>query len=249
MIFTTSWDDGHPCDERVAAMLEHYGLSGTFFVPIRNREGHPVMHASAIRELDRRFEVGSHTLDHVYLTGLSSKDCNQQVVSGKQELEDILGHTVAGFCYPGGKINASVRQITIDAGFDYARGIKNLWLNPGIDRFDVKTTIQFYPHHRQVLWRNFIREGNYFDRIQTFRTIAIAKDWLSAMIYLVELQAETDTVIHIWGHSWEIEKRELWPQLETFFRLISEFRPQTCTVEALLKQDTLLAGSGGHESN
>jgi len=239
MIFTTSWDDGHPCDERIAAMLDRYGLAGTFYIPIRNREGHAVMGPSAIQELDRRFEVGSHTRDHVYLPGRSFEELNNQIVSGRQELENILGHEVEGFCYPGGRINAVVRQAVIGAGFSYARGIENLWLNCGNDPFNVTTTIQFYPHHRQVLWRNFIRGGNYIDRIRVFRTVAVANDWLSAMLRLVGLQTDTDNTVHIWGHSWEIEQRGLWSQLDDFFRCVSEFRPQTCTVARLVEQATL----------
>ena len=31
---TTSWDDGHPLDLRVAELLAKYGLQGTFYVPM-----------------------------------------------------------------------------------------------------------------------------------------------------------------------------------------------------------------------
>ena len=30
---TTSWDDGHPLDYRIAEMLQEYGLRGTFYIP------------------------------------------------------------------------------------------------------------------------------------------------------------------------------------------------------------------------
>lgn len=245
MIFTTSWDDGHPCDERVAEMLDRYGLVGTFYIPIRNREGHPVMDVAAMRELDREFEVGSHTLDHIYLPDLPTDERNFQILSGKQQLEDVLGHAVGGFCYPGGKVNAAVRQAVIDAHFDYARGISNFWLNCGVDRFEVPTTIQFYPHRRQVLWRNFVKGGNYSERFCAFNSVAAATDWLSAMKHLVVSQAETDNVVHIWGHSWEIDKNDLWSPLDDFFRYVSEMQPQTCAVAGLFERAVRAFGGMG----
>ncbi len=233
MIFTTSWDDGHPCDERLAAMLDHYGLAGTFYIPIKNQEGRQVMDALAMRELDRRFEIGSHTLDHAYLTKLTAEQCDFQILAGKHQLEDILGHNVGGFCYPGGKFNADVRESVINAQFVYARGISNFWLNSGIDSFNIPTTIQFYPHSRQVLWRNFIKHGHYSERFPAFKSVAVGMNWLSAMKNLVEAQSETERVIHIWGHSWEIEDNNLWSQLDDFLNFVSELNPVTCRLDEL----------------
>ena len=36
---TTSWDDGHPLDLRVAELLSEYHLQGTFYVPIAAEAG------------------------------------------------------------------------------------------------------------------------------------------------------------------------------------------------------------------
>src|SRR5262249_26496051 len=57
---TTSWDDGHPLDLRVADLLARHGLRGTFYVP-RTAEN-PTMTARQVRELSGTFEVGGHTL-------------------------------------------------------------------------------------------------------------------------------------------------------------------------------------------
>lgn len=233
MIFVTSWDDGHPSDERIAEMLDRYGLSGTFYIPIRNSEGHAVMSFAAMRELDHRFEIGSHTLDHIYLPGLPVAECRRQINEGKHQLEDILGHEVGGFCYPGGKQNAAVRQMVKDSGFDYARGVDNFWLDCGVDRFNVPTTIQFYPHKRLTLWRNFVRRGNYIERYRAFACMAGDADWLDFMKYLTERYAETDSVVHIWGHSWEIEKNNMWKQLDDLLKHVSQLKPQACSVAEL----------------
>ena len=66
-LFTTSWDDGHPLDARVAELLSAHGFRGTFYMPLSNREGLPVMPPADVRRLGQGFEIGSHTIDHCYL--------------------------------------------------------------------------------------------------------------------------------------------------------------------------------------
>ena len=36
---TTSWDDGHPLDFRIAELLSEYRLRGTFYVPMESENG------------------------------------------------------------------------------------------------------------------------------------------------------------------------------------------------------------------
>ncbi len=45
---TTSWDDGHPLDFRVAELLSKYGLRGTFYIPMI-AENH-ILHPDDSRE-------------------------------------------------------------------------------------------------------------------------------------------------------------------------------------------------------
>ena len=81
LLVTTSWDDGHPSDLRVADLLEKHGLSGTFYVPSTNSEGRPVMRSIEIAELGRRFEIGGHTQDHVSLTEMGPHLAAAQIVA------------------------------------------------------------------------------------------------------------------------------------------------------------------------
>src|SRR6478735_7905500 len=99
LVFTCSIDDGHPLDMKMAELLDKHGLNGTFFVPIKNREGSNVMSRQALLELARRFEIGSHTHDHYYLKNLDVRRTYHQIADGKKRLEDILGKEIAGFCY------------------------------------------------------------------------------------------------------------------------------------------------------
>ena len=67
---TTSWDDGHPLDIRVAELLNKYALRGTFYVPMRAEK--QTMTVPQLRELSTRFEIGAHTLAHTVLTSVGS---------------------------------------------------------------------------------------------------------------------------------------------------------------------------------
>src|SRR5215471_1846458 len=159
LLITTSWDDGHPSDLRVAALLEKHGLSGTFYVPSANLEGRPVMRSTEVAQLGRQFEVGGHTRDHVTLTDLPPRLAANQIVANKQWLEDVLGHEVCGFAYVRGLHNSNVRDLVDKAGYRYARTGKTLMSAPGSDRLRIQTTTQFFPHSSSVRIRNFVRKG------------------------------------------------------------------------------------------
>src|SRR3974390_553944 len=62
LFITTSWDDGHPLDMKVAGLLMKYGLAATFYVPLRNRR--EVMDRDQLCELSSVFEIGGHTVTH-----------------------------------------------------------------------------------------------------------------------------------------------------------------------------------------
>ena len=92
LAFTLSVDDGHPLDLRIAEILARHRLRASFYLPIRNAEGAPVMTAAQARELSRYAEIGSHTLDHCYLTRVDDNEAWRQISEGKTELEQRLGH-------------------------------------------------------------------------------------------------------------------------------------------------------------
>src|SRR5271168_1334971 len=80
-VMTTSWDDGHPLDLRVAGLLANYGLAGTFYLPRSNQQ--PVMNSSQIRDLSKSFEIGAHTLNHLAIDTLSDLDAHEQLFGSR----------------------------------------------------------------------------------------------------------------------------------------------------------------------
>lgn len=216
LYFTTSWDDGHPHDLRVAELLTKYGFQGTFYVPWRNSEGRPVMSTNELRMLGGSFEIGAHTLDHVRLGAVGNSRARGQILDGKRRLEDVLGRTLTGFCYPGGEHNARIRRLVREACFDYARTTNNFHARAGADSFRVPTTLQLYRHTPITYAKNFARRGEWGARAR------IACEALRAPTLEVLLRRLFDVIearggiFHLWGHSWELDEHGLWPVLERF---------------------------------
>src|SRR5215475_189864 len=104
VIVTSSWDDGHKYDLRLARMLQQYGLKATFYVSPRNREwtAGDLLTQNEIRDIGDHFEIGSHTVTHPRLPAIPQSQATREIFDSKAILQDITGQEVNSFCYPGG---------------------------------------------------------------------------------------------------------------------------------------------------
>ncbi|MDQ9170689.1 polysaccharide deacetylase family protein [Oxalobacteraceae bacterium R-40] len=225
--FTCSIDDGHPSDLKVAELLARHGLTGTFYVPIKNREGPPVMAPSEIRALSDQFEIGSHTYDHCFLKSVNIVESHFQVTEGKKQLEDILGKQVKGFCYPGGKYRPGDVEIVKASGFKYARTTVNLCFDVGVKPYEMPTTVQLYPHNRNVYLRNFAKSGDWMKRQKGLGYAMLEKDWTRRLYALFDHATRSNGCFHLWWHSKDIEEHQAWGELDRFFSYVStNVRPE-----------------------
>ncbi len=233
MIFTTSWDDGHPLDVRVAELLAAHGMRGTFYVPLRNSEGRSVLSKLELRELAQGFEIGGHTYDHVRLGALPAARVAEQLASAKRALEDRIGREVIGFCYPGGRHDARIRASVVEAGYRYARTVENLRFEPGDDPLQLPTTLQLYPHTATTYVTNFVRGGHWSRR--TALAIALEhRDLAGTLRALFDRARAVGEMFHLWGHSWELEQCGLWGELEAFLGYVAEHHPRCATNAELI---------------
>jgi peptidoglycan/xylan/chitin deacetylase (PgdA/CDA1 family) len=220
-VFTCSTDDGHPSDMKMAELLGKNGLKGTFFVPIHNREGPPVLTAAQLREIGRAFEIGSHTYDHCYLRDVGPEEANRQITVGKSKLEDVLGEPVSGFCYPGGKYTRLHASLVQAAGFAYARTTTNLCFEPGRSRYELPTTIQFYPHTETVYLRNFVRGGHWNKRSNGLLVALRHSNWIERVYALFDYSCQLGGAFHLWAHSGDLDELDAWRQLDRFFAYVA----------------------------
>ena len=219
---TTSWDDGHHLDQRVADLLDRHGLRGTFYIA---RDFLPERLSDAeIRDLAGRHEIGAHTLTHPVLTEISMEQAGQEISGSKSWLEDLTGAPISAFCYPKGANNPALQNIVQGAGYRMARGVEQYHLQAdGIRfaRYNLPTTIHIYPFPlRPVsgLRKMKLRIEPLQRVLPHMRELGISplalRSWSSLAIALLERAESVGGVWHLWGHSWEIERYQMWDEFE-----------------------------------
>jgi peptidoglycan-N-acetylglucosamine deacetylase len=223
-LLTTSWDDGHPADLRVADLLEKYSIAGTFYIPRASQR--TVLQSRDVRNLSRRFEIGAHTLDHLYLDRLSDAAAAEQISSSRQWVEDLTGQQCHVLCFPGGKYRSRQLPMVRAAGFRAARTIEFLSLDPPRRRNDlllIPTTVQCFPHALSAYTKNALKRLKIGQFLQA-RAWQDPQNWLALANHLFHRALSKNGVFHLWGHSWEIEQRGQWQQLEQFCAAITPYR-------------------------
>lgn len=225
---STSWDDGHILDLRIADILNRYGLKGTFYVAREYLDTR--MSIQDLRELAQLHEIGAHTITHPVLTDIPLADARQEIEDSKKWLEDVLGQAVTSFCYPRGAHNQQLLTLVKAAGYRMARNVQAYKVSIGNDAFSVPTTLQIYPFPLRPLphvafWRGWLA------RLQPLRQ-AIAHqpnfaplsllNWRNYALSWASYAANQDGVWHLWGHSWEVEKYQQWRILDTTLQQLTE---------------------------
>jgi peptidoglycan/xylan/chitin deacetylase (PgdA/CDA1 family) len=219
-LVTTSWDDGHPLDRRVAGLLEAHGLRGTFYVPRENPE-RAVMSPADMRQLAAcGNEIGAHTLTHCDLTRVGQDRSEAEVGGSKEWLEDWLGQRVVSFCYPRGRHDRGVRSMVRDAGFALGRTTLPLHTDVGSDPFRLPVTLQVYPHTKAEYVRHAARYGDVTGIAAILRERE--RDFLPMLASLTGRLAADGGTIHLWGHSWEIDALGWWGVLEDALKLLAD---------------------------
>lgn len=113
-----TFDDGYLDNYTVAfPALKRHGMTGTFFITTAVvGDGHHVtwenlrdMHAEGM-------EIGSHTVHHFELTGLSDWKLREELVDSRKKLNAEVGG-VAFLCYPSGRKNEKVIAEASKAGY------------------------------------------------------------------------------------------------------------------------------------
>jgi peptidoglycan/xylan/chitin deacetylase (PgdA/CDA1 family) len=217
---TTSWDDGCQLDLKLMRLLEKYELKGTFYIPIKNHE-RSVMSKSDLIILGKHLEIGSHTYNHKILPGLPSPELINEIVWGKDALEQLMGREVRMFCYPAGKLNRETVHYVKRAGIIGARTTQAFCIGHPRKRFLWPTALQAFPQRPIIHIRHGLIENNWIGLYNYVLRLHMTSDWTSLAIKLFDHALSLGGVWHLWGHSWEIEEYDLWKPLERIFKYVS----------------------------
>lgn len=225
--FTSSWDDGAVHDIKLAELLFKYDQQATFFIPLNNSEKREVITPKQIADISKHFEIGAHTVNHKFLTTLSNKESEYEIKQSKIELEAIIQLPVYGFCFPGGKYRQIHLEYFEQAGFRYARTVN--MFNHANTKNVINTTLQAYNHSKFTYFKHLIKRGYIAEIVQNSADILKCNSWNNLLKTILHKHLDNDspekiTVIHLWGHSWEIEANDLWRELEIFLKYIKDLQ-------------------------
>ncbi|MDD3006538.1 MAG: polysaccharide deacetylase family protein [Candidatus Pacebacteria bacterium] len=219
VIVTTSWDDGHKLDLKLAELLRKYDLKGTFYVAPENREfkREDLLSDFQLRKLSQEFEIGAHTMTHPRLGKISAAKADKEIRESKEYLEKLLEKPVTSFCYPGGSYTFLNVQQVKKHGFTLARTIDRFSMNLSDTPLELPTSIHTYSHRSDAV--KIARFAN----LDPEKTAIYYKHWEILGMAMFDKIKEEGGVFHVWGHSWEIEECQFWERLEKLFAHISGY--------------------------
>lgn len=206
---TFSFDDGDTQDQRLIAILDKYGLKGTFNLNSELlgkaqsliREEKTVAHVhprpEEIRRIYEGHEVAAHTLTHPLLTGLPDEEVIRQVECDRKNLSELVGYEVVGMAYPCGGRNHDERVAKLIAestGVRYARTIIST------ESTNLQSDLYRFRPTCRALWEGLMPLAEAF----------------------LEGDPEEASLLYVWGHSFEFDIREeYWARFEEFCKFIA----------------------------
>lgn len=217
VIVTTSWDDGHKLDIKLAALLRRYGIKATFYICPEDREFPAAerLTPEEIRELAKDFEIGAHTLTHPHLDRLDATAASREIYGSKARLELIIGKPVRSFCYPYGDYNEETKRLVREAGFNSARSVRR-FVTRSTDPLATGTSVDTFDHRRDGMMSVLRLSGNCPWKVPWLRR------WDNLAKVMFAQARDRGGVFHLWGHSHEIEAHNDWQRLETFLAWLKE---------------------------
>ncbi|MFZ0297344.1 MAG: polysaccharide deacetylase family protein [Candidatus Sulfotelmatobacter sp.] len=248
-IVTTSWDDGDRADLRLAEMLQSRNIGGTFYVPNTPYGERPALTPADLRTLSSEgFEIGAHTVSHKLLWGLTAEELAKEVSPCKPMLEDILGKEVRMFCYSEGRYDSNVIRTLKEAGYWGARTVRMLATRLEFDPFEMPTSVQIVPNRKYGYIKNVARARK-LEGLQVFlRNVSRLDNWLELGKSLFDSVLQNGGMMHLYGHSHEIEKLGLWRDLQEMLDYVANRKGvayvPNCELIRLLPKHRRHAGNG-----
>jgi len=224
-LLTTSWDDGTPEDLAVARLLLRYGFRGTFYATT-GPEGSRTINDRDLKELvSLGHELGNHGRTHRSFVELSQSELLEETAWADGEIRRFSSPSRV-VAPPGGQVSRKLIRLLNSKGLTVrmAPVIAGGRARPGT----MMPTAQVYPHSRPRTLLHLLRRT-------TLPAIPILRAWCGSKRLRERLSAIARTgatragVLHVWGHSREIERLQLWRDLELFLEQAAQqgFRPVT----------------------
>lgn len=200
---TFSFDDGVIQDERLVALMEKYGLKGTFNLNTGIQDESNCFEIKGIKirrmnqeGLDKLYsghEIAVHGLRHLDLTSCGSLELEEELLQDAENIEKIYGTYPVGMAYPYGTYSEKVEEFLAKMGIVYGRGVVSSYgFGCGGNLLEYKPTCHFEDERLFEMAENFFR-----------------------------IPKKEKALFYIWGHSYELDVNNSWERLERFFQMVS----------------------------
>ncbi len=208
---TLSYDDGVCADIRLAALLDRYGMKGTFNINSGFFGYKGKMTREEIREhiLDKGHEIAVHGENHIAPGVARMPEVIADVLNCRRTLEEMFDSIVRGMAYPdtgirkmhNGNDYQTIRSCLKELGIVYSRT-----LGRDNDSFDLPEDLfEWIPtaHHKNPVLMEYVRN---FTELKEEST-------RSSRRY--------PRLFYLWGHSYEFDNDKNWDVIEHFCAEIS----------------------------
>ena len=213
-IFLLSFDDGTVWDGRVVALLNQYGIKGTFNLNsgledfVWKFEDHfPVRRQvlSEIGNLYKGHEIASHSLGHHRLDSLTPPRLRREVEEDTQRLKDVFGLEDIGFAVPF--TFCSDREVKI-----IRKLVRYIRLSEFSDSFSLPKDEYHIPIH------GLYNDSDIEEKLKKF-----AESELPVSLFVMA------------GHSYELEALGHWEHMEELLKLVKGYGFETMTTMEFVK--------------
>lgn len=188
-----NYDDGHPSDERMTALLSKYNCKGTFNVVSNVLVKNPERLAWY-----RDHEIATHGVRHATATLLTREQIVNDITVDRKIMETFSNGIVNGHAWPNGSTFGAptfAQDILKAAGIVYARGTTS--------------------HNTFALPQNFM--------CWEPTAKAVSKELEALGKRFIAESSEGDLKLcTLWGHSWEYKTEKDWFAVEDFCKAMSK---------------------------
>ncbi len=205
---TFSYDDGTIYDRTLVALMNQYGMKGTYNLNaglfsdkhIGHVDGKDIdffrIDAEEVKDLYAGHEVASHTYTHPSLTAIEEAIAGEEVRKDRERLEELTGYEVRGFAYPYGTFNEEVETLLAECGIVYGRTVCSTEGFAIPEKF-----LEWHPtcHHDHPQIMDFAKK------------------------FCTE-EAKEARLFYIWGHSYEFCRYENWDHMEELMKYMQGYQ-------------------------
>ena len=194
--FNITYDDGILQDVCFVALLNKYGIKGTFNLNSQLMEQefewvHPNgmtvkrLSKSAVRHLYDGHEIAAHTLTHPFLNDKTEVELLWEIGEDKRRLEELFGREVAGFGVPFHFYDEKIARCVQNCGFEYGR--------------NSELTHNYSPWQDPYYWSCGV-----------FHLEPVLDDYVDGFFHTAEELA----LCQIVGHAYDLDAENMWEKME-----------------------------------